>query len=120
MTVVVSVLAAGIGSIHFLTPPHLFTFAFVLWTLARVRSITTTAGEAFLEHNRCGGSPRANLHGGFLAGPLIVATAGLGHAISGPWDAERRRRVMGFASVFAASCIAPLAQPLRASGSTDM
>ena len=34
----------------------------------------------------------ANLHGGFLAGPVIVATAAVGHAVSGPWDQARLRR----------------------------
>jgi hypothetical protein len=53
----------------------------------------------------------ANLHGGFLAGPLVVASAALGHAISGSWDAERRQRLRTLASVFAVSCVAPLANP---------
>src|SRR5207244_3207405 len=52
-----------------------------------------------------------NLHGGFLAGPLIVATAGFGHAISGPWDGARRQRLLGFAAVFALSLAAPVVNP---------
>jgi len=46
-----------------------------------------------------------------LAGPLIVATAAIGHAIAGRWDAHRRRRLTVFARVFLLSCLAPLANP---------
>src|SRR5438477_319570 len=53
----------------------------------------------------------ANRHGGFLAGPLIVATAGFGHAISGRLDRPRWRRLAGFAAIFVASCVAPLLNP---------
>src|SRR5262249_4518720 len=51
------------------------------------------------------------LHGGFLALPLIVATAGFGHAISGTWDAARRREVLEFAAAVVLSCLAALANP---------
>ena len=53
----------------------------------------------------------ANLHGGFVALPLIVATAGLGHAVSGAWDAARRQNVTRFAAAFLVSCLAALANP---------
>jgi hypothetical protein len=110
VTVVVAVLAAGIGTIHFLTRPHLFTFAFVLWTLRACKEYHEEGGK------RIWRIPIvvalwANLHGGFLAGPMIVATALLGHAISGRLDAERIRRLKGFASVFVLSCLAPLLNP---------
>lgn len=107
---VVAVVAAGIGSIHFLIRPHLFTFAFVLWTLHACRSL----------HRGDAGPIRwlplvmiawANVHGGFLAGPFIVATAALGEAVSGRWDAERRRKLGLFAASLAAACVAPLANP---------
>ena len=110
---VVAILAAGIGSIHFLARPHLFTFAFVLWTLRACRDYHTNGGRSIwtvpLVMIAWG-----NLHGGFLAGPLIVATAGLGHAISGPWDAVRRQRLLGFAAVFGLSLAAPLVNPYGA------
>jgi hypothetical protein len=53
----------------------------------------------------------ANLHGGFVALPLIVASAAVGHAISGPWDAARRRNLLRFAAAFGASALAALANP---------
>ncbi len=110
VAVTVAILAAGVGTIHFLVRPHLFTFAFVLVCLQICRRF----------HERGGWSlwaipllmiVWANVHGGFLAGPLIVATAGVGHAVSGPWDRPRRRRVGEFAAVFALSCLAPLVNP---------
>lgn len=110
VALVVAILASGIGAIHFLARPHLFTFAFVLGTLAACRAF----------HDR--GSPWiwsvpaivavwANLHGGFLAGPLIIATAGLGEAVSGHWDAARRRKLATFGLVLAASLAAALLNP---------
>jgi hypothetical protein len=53
----------------------------------------------------------ANLHGGFLAGPVIVLTAALGHAISGPWDEARKVNTVRFAAVFVLSCLTPLINP---------
>jgi hypothetical protein len=107
---VVAVVAAGIGSIHFLIRPHLFTFAFVLWTLGACRAL-----------NRGRSGPIrwlplvmiawANVHGGFLAGPVIVATATLGEAVSGRWDADRRRKLRLFVASLAVSGVAPLVNP---------
>ena len=97
VAVVVAVLATAIGSIHFLIRPHLFTFGFVYLTFRACQQ----------QHERGGWTVflvplytaiLANLHGGFVALPLIVATAGFGHAISGPWDAARRRNVLKFAA----------------------
>jgi hypothetical protein len=53
----------------------------------------------------------ANVHGGFLAGPLIVLTATIGHALSGPCDSERRKNLARFAGVFVLACAAPLLNP---------
>lgn len=102
--------AAGIGAIHFHARPHLFTFAFVLGTLSLCRAYHERKGRSiwlvpFLM------VAWANLHGGFLAGPLIVATAAVGHAISGPWDAGRRRGVITLVAVAALSTITPLLNP---------
>jgi hypothetical protein len=106
----VAVLAAGIGAIHFLARPHLLTFAFVFATLRLCRAYHASGDRAFWA------VPAlmvlwANVHGGFLAGPVIVATAALGHAVSGPWDAARMRRLAGFGVVFVLSVLAPLANP---------
>ncbi len=84
-----AILAAGVGSVHFLVRPHLVTFALVAWTVHACR----------VHHERGGRilwtiPPLmvvwANCHGGFLAGPVILATAIVGEAISGPWDFERQ------------------------------
>ncbi len=105
-----AVVAAGVGSVHFLTRPHLFTFAFVLWTLCACRRFHDRGGrEIWLVPLVM--VAWANVHGGFLAGPLIVATAALGHAASGPLDANRWRRIGVFLAVAALSVLAPLANP---------
>ncbi|HEU5118826.1 MAG TPA: hypothetical protein VFT74_19695, partial [Isosphaeraceae bacterium] len=106
----VTMLAVGIGSIHFLVRPHLFTYVFVFWTLRACRDyhlrkdwrIWTIPPVVALW---------ANLHGGFLAGPLTVAAAGLGEAISGAWDADRKRKLVVFGAVGALSSLAALINP---------
>jgi hypothetical protein len=110
VAVLVGILAAFIGSIHFLIRPHLFTFAFVYLTLRACQR----------QHERGGWgiflvplytAILANLHGGFVALPLIVATAALGHALCGPWDAARRRDLGKILVAFVASAAAGLANP---------
>ncbi len=108
----VAMIVAEIGSIHFLVRPHIMTFAFVLWTLGACRDYHLRGSAS----RRLTWAPIAvavwaNLHGGFLAGPLIVLSALIGHAIAGPWDDERRRRVLGFSRCFALCSIAPMANP---------
>jgi hypothetical membrane protein len=107
---VVSVFAVCIGAIHFLLRPHLFTFAFVYLALR--------ACQAQHERGGWGGLKvaiytliLANVHGGFVALPLIVATAGLGHALSGAWDASRKWNTAKFGLAFLASCLAALVNP---------
>ncbi len=105
-----ALVAAGIGSIHFLIRPHLFTFAFVYLTLRACQRQHEKGGRTvFLVPLYT--AILANLHGGFVALPLIAATAGLGHAISGPWEAGRRREVLTFAAAAALSGLAALANP---------
>jgi hypothetical protein len=108
--IVAAVLAAAIGSIHFLIRPHLFTFGFVYLTFRACQR----------QHERGGSTVflvplytaiLANLHGGFVVLPLIAATAGFGHAISSPWDTPRRREVAKFAAATVLSCLAALANP---------
>jgi hypothetical protein len=110
VAVVVAILATAISAIHFLIRPHLFTFAFVYLTF-----------RACLKQHRQGGWAVApvpiytailsNLHGGFVALPVIVATAALGHAISGAWDADRRRNLAKFGLTFLACGMAALLNP---------
>ena len=110
VAVVVAVVTYAISSVHFLIRPHLFTFAFVYLTFRACQK----------QHDRGGWAVApvvfytamlANLHGGFVALPVIVATAGLGHAISGAWDAARRRTVVRFGVVALACAFAALANP---------
>ena len=110
IAVVVTFLVEGIGAMHFLVRPHLLTFAFFWWTMRLCRA----------QHDRGGWSVMAapvliavwaNIHGGFLAGPVIVATAGIGHAASGRWDRERRANVLKFAGALALSILAPMINP---------
>ena len=108
--VAATILAVMVGSVHFLVRPHLLTIAFVL----------VTARLCLKQHERGGWrifwvpvlvAVWANLHGGFLAAPLIVVTAALGHAISGELDRGRRENLAKFAAA-ALLCIAtPLANP---------
>jgi hypothetical protein len=110
VAMVVSLFATAIGAIHFLIRPHLFTFAFVYLTLRACQK----------QHQRGGWAVAtipfytailANLHGGFVALPVIVATAAFGHAISGAWDNARRRNVAKFGLTILACGIAGLANP---------
>ena len=111
MAVVVAILMAAIGCIHFLIRPHILILAFVYLTLRVCQK----------QHERGGSSVAwvpiftailANLHGGFLALPTIVATAAVGHAISGPWDQARRRNTIRFFLAFLASCLTALLNPI--------
>jgi hypothetical protein len=111
--VVVAIVAESIGSIHFLVRPHLFTFAFVYLTLRACQR----------QHERGGfhvfwvplyTAVLANLHGGFVALPLIVATAAVGHAISGPMDAPRRLGLVKYGAAFALALLAGLLNPYGA------
>jgi len=110
VAVVVTALVVAIGAIHFLIRPHLFTFLFVYLTLRSCQR----------QHKEGGWSVffvpiytalLANLHGGFVALPMIVATAALGHAVSAPWNPARRRNVIKFGLTFLACCLAALANP---------
>jgi hypothetical protein len=108
VAIVVAILAAAVGSIHFLIRPHLFTFVFVYLTLRACQGQHARGGwRVFVVPIYT--AILANLHGGFLALPLVVFTAGIGHAISGPCDSQRRRNLLKFAIALSASCLAALA-----------
>jgi len=107
---VVALAAAGIGSIHFLLRPHLFTLALASWTFAASRRHFLGHGRSLLA------LPMvmiawANLHGGFIAGPVIVATGLAAECLAGPWDRARRRRLKIAGGVLAASMLTPLVNP---------
>ncbi len=108
--IVAAIFAMAIGSIHFLARPHLFTFGFVYLTFRACQR----------QHDRGGWTVfvvplytaiLANLHGGFVVLPMIAVTAGLGHAISGPWNPARRREVLTFGAAAVLSGVAALANP---------
>ncbi|GIW88002.1 MAG: hypothetical protein KatS3mg108_2326 [Isosphaeraceae bacterium] len=83
-----ALVAAALGSVHFLSRPHLFTFAGVLATLVlcdlihRGRVAWAWALPPLV-------ALWANLHGGFLAGPLIVLSAAGYEAFAGLIDRSR-------------------------------
>lgn len=107
---VVTLLAVGIGSIHFLIRPHLFTLLFVYVMLRLCQRQHERGGWAILAAPFLM-VPWANLHGGFLAGPVIVFTAAIGHAVSGPWDGSRLRNLGKFTGGFGLCVLAPLINP---------
>jgi hypothetical protein len=110
VAVFVALLAMSIGHKHFLIRPHIITLAMVYATLRLCQK----------QHERGGWiiawvpvltAILANVHGGFLALPGIVATTAVGHAVSGPLDQARQRNVARFVLVFVASCLAALINP---------
>jgi hypothetical protein len=108
--VVVTLLMAAIGSVHFLIRPHVFTLALVYVTL-RVCQKQHEQGGWIVFWVPVYTAILANLHGGFLALPVIVATAALGHAVAGPWDRGRQGNVTRFGLAFASSSLAALINP---------
>jgi hypothetical protein len=107
---VVSVFAVCIGAIHFLLRPHLFTFAFVYLALRACQAQHERGGWAVVKVTFYT-LILANVHGGFVALPLIVVTAGLGHALSGAWDASRKWNTAKFGLAFLACSLAALVNP---------
>ncbi len=110
VVLVVAFLAAGVGSIHFLIRPHLVTLGFVLATLRLCQRQHEVGGRwVYVVPGLM--IVWANMHGGFLAGPLIVLTSALGHAVSGRWDDARRRNVAAFVKSGALSLLTALVNP---------
>ncbi len=110
IAVVVAILVTAISAIHFLIRPHLLTFVFFYLTFRACQK----------QHERGGWwvalaplytAILANLHGGFIALPVIVATGAVGHAVSGAWDKDRFREVAKFAMAAVACFVAALANP---------
>lgn len=110
VAVVVAILMAAIGGIHFLIRPHILTIAFMYLTL-RVCQKQHERGGLSVAWVPVFTAILANLHGGFLALPAIAVTAGVGHAISGPWDPARQRNATRFFLAFLISCLTALLNP---------
>ena len=107
---IVAIFATGVGAIHFLIRPVVLTLLFVLLSFRLCR----------LQHERGGYRVFlvalltvvwANVHGGFLAGPFIVLSSGFGHAVSGAWDAKRKREIGIFAAAGGLCLVAGLVNP---------
>jgi hypothetical protein len=110
VVVLVAILSAGVGALHFLVRPHLWTLAFLLITLRLCQSQHEKGGwSVFLAAPLT--AVWANLHGGFLAGPFVVFTAMLGHAVSGPWEPARRQELAKFAAAGVLCLVAALVNP---------
>jgi hypothetical protein len=110
VAIVVAMLAAAIGGVHFLIRPHLFTFAFVYLTFRACQKQHRDGGWSVAAVPLYTGL-LANLHGGFVALPAIVITAAFGHAIAGSWGAARCRNLLKFAASFVACALAALVNP---------
>jgi hypothetical protein len=110
IVVLVAILSAGIGAIHFLVRPHMVTLGFVLITLRLCQRQHERGGRAIFWLIPLT-ALWANLHGGFLAGPLIVFSAAMGHAISGEWNAERRKAIVTFAVTGVLCLVAAVVNP---------
>ena len=106
----VTMLTFSIGHIHFQVRPHIITLALVYATF-RLCQKQHEQGGWFIAWVPLLTAILANLHGGFVALPVIVATAAIGHAVSGPLDRDRRRNVAKFSLVFVAACLAALINP---------
>jgi hypothetical protein len=110
---VAAMIAAGVGSIHFHCRPHLATIAGVTATLAAVRSLHER------NHRAVWFVPLlmiawANLHGGFVAGLVILATSIAGELVSRKDDEHpraKRTRVATLSAVLIGSGLAPLLNP---------
>ncbi|MGE3821056.1 MAG: hypothetical protein AB7I30_16710 [Isosphaeraceae bacterium] len=110
VAMVVAVLAAGVGSIHFLVRPHLLTLV-LFWIFLRVCRRQHERGGWVVGWLPVFSVFWANVHGGFLAGPVVVFTAAAGHAIAGPWSRERLREVLKFGAAGVLCIVAALVNP---------
>jgi hypothetical protein len=110
VAVIVAVMMSAIGCIHFLIRPHIFTIAIVYLTF-RVCQKQHERGGWVIAWVLLFTMILANMHGGFVALPVIVAAAACGHAISGPWDTTRRLNLCKFVLVLIASLLAALVNP---------
>ena len=110
VALVVAVLASGIGATHFLVRPHLMTLVLV-WVMLRVCSLQHERGGWWIAWAPPLTALWANLHGGFLAGPIVVFTAAVGHAISGRCDRARRLEIARFIAAGVLCLAAALVNP---------
>lgn len=110
VAMLVAVLAAGVGSIHFLVRPHLLTLL-LFWGFLQICRRQHARGGWVVGWLPLLSVFWANVHGGFLAGPVVVFTAAAGHAVAGPRDRDRLRNVLKFAAAGVACVAAALVNP---------
>jgi hypothetical protein len=101
----VAIIAASAGSIHFLTRPHMFTFYGVFACLVIGRRFHDRGGRCLWILPPLV-ALWANLHGGFVAGPLIVLTWALGEALARHWA-----KAFAFLAAAVGSALAALINP---------
>ncbi len=97
VSIIVTLAAIAGSSLHWLARPHLTTWLFVilfLWVLehdraARTRAVLWLPVLMVLW---------TNLHGGFVAGMMLVATYGAGEAIAAAFEADAGARARCWAS----------------------
>ncbi len=106
-----AIVAAGVGACHFLARPHLATIAGTAYTLNVCRRAHRGEKVGALAFLPLVIGVWSTLHGGFIAGPLIIFTSAFGEAIAGPWDRARARGVGRFAAVGVMGLIAPMFGP---------
>jgi hypothetical protein len=115
IAIAVTMVAAVASSIHWLARPHLFTLLFLVLFYAALESVragrTRLAGIPYLAILPAATILWTNLHGGFVAGILMIAAYGCGEllqfGVSSDREAGRAARTRAlryFACVFA--CLA--------------
>jgi hypothetical protein len=110
VALVVAILASGVGATHFLVRPHVLSLGFV-WLTFRVCQLQHERGGWWVASTPVITAVWANIHGGFLAGPILVFTAAAGHLVSGPWDRKRLRASLAFMAAGGACLAAALVNP---------
>jgi len=108
--VAASVLAAGVGAIHWHARPHLFTILGVVILLSACRRYRETGNRSFFLVVPFVMIPWANLHGGFLAGPFVIACSAVGQALYG-LGGDSGRKALGFGAAAAIAAAASLVNP---------
>ena len=92
----ITMLAAASSSVHWLARPHLFTMLFLVlffFVMERVREgKTRVAGIPYFVLLPLGTILWTNLHGGFIAGILVVGTYGVGELLKFVFLADRELR----------------------------
>jgi hypothetical protein len=121
IAIVVTMVAAASSSIHWLARPHLFTLLFLVLFYAALESVragrTRLAGIPYLAILPAATILWTNLHGGFVAGIVMVGAYGCGEllqfALSSDREAGRaaRTRALGYLACAFACLAASLVNP---------